>query len=182
MVPREPAAGRVWPERPVTDRAPGPTFDEALLLIGRLNYTWTNTESLLVHIIAGLARTDKDTAVIIFLTLNTMRARVDLVERLAKLDRTPAADRTRILAATRTLVRLSAPRNRYNHSLYAFDADSGNVRTILMRIADRKDEIRMGQSTDLDAAAMQEIRDVIGELAELNREVWSIIRDLGYPH
>lgn len=162
-------------------RPPDGTFDEALLLIGRLNYTWTNTESLLVHVIAGLARIDKETAVILFLTLNTMRARVDLVERLAKLERIPADQRQRILAATRRLVQLSAARNRYNHSIYAFDPESGHVRTILMRIADRKDEIRMGQSTDLDAAARAEIGVAITDLGQLNREFWSIIRDFGYP-
>ena len=165
----------------MADHGSGPTFDEALLLIGRMNYTWTNTESLLVHVIAGLARTDKDTAVILFLTLNTMRARVDLVERLAKFDRTPAAERTRILAATRKLVQLSGPRNRYNHSIYAFDPENGQVRTILMRIADRKDDIRMGQSSDLDAAALDEIRSAIRELGALNREFWAIVRDFDYP-
>lgn len=158
-----------------------PSFDDALLLIGRLNYTWTNTESLLVHVIAGLARTDKDTAVVLFLTLNTMRARVDLVERLAKLDRTPPAESGRILVATRKLVQLSATRNRYNHSIYAFDPETGHVRTILMRIADRKDEIRMGQTTALDSAALAEIRSAITDLGALNREFWAIVRDFGYP-
>ncbi|SPH24253.1 hypothetical protein DEA8626_03304 [Defluviimonas aquaemixtae] len=156
-------------------------FDDALLLIGRLNYTWTNTESLLVHAIAGLARTDKETAVIIFLTLNTMRARVDLVERLAKLDRISPPERDRVLTATRKLVTLSVARNRYNHSLYAFDPETGGVRTILMRIADRKDEIKMGKSTDLDDSALDEIRSVIADLGKLNRELWSIISDFGYP-
>ena len=52
-------------------------FHEILLLIGQLNYTWTNTESLLIYLIAGLANVDKETAVIIFLTLNTTRARID---------------------------------------------------------------------------------------------------------
>lgn len=162
-------------------RSPDASFDEALLLIGRLNYSWTNTESLLVHLIAGLARTDKETAVILFLTLNTMRARVDLVERLAKLDRVAGPERKRILAATRRLVALSAARNRYNHSIYAFDPESGNVRTILMRIADRKDEIRVGQTTALDREALAEIGSTITGIGELNREFWSIIRDFGYP-
>lgn len=165
----------------MTPRAPGRAFDEALLLIGRLNYTWTNTESLLVHLIAGLARTDKDSAVILFLTLNTMRARVDVVERLAKLDRVPAAERARILAATRALVQLAATRNRYNHSIYAFDAESGDVRTILMRIADKKDAIKVGQSSALDAVAMAEIQAATRQLAELNREIWSIVHDYSYP-
>ena len=61
--------------------APGPAsgalhLDEILLRVGKLNYTWSNTESLLIHLIAGLARIDKDTALIIFLTLNTTRARL----------------------------------------------------------------------------------------------------------
>jgi hypothetical protein len=53
-------------------------FDDLLLLVGRLTYSWAKTESLLIHLIAGLARVDKETAVVIFLTLNTTRARVDL--------------------------------------------------------------------------------------------------------
>jgi hypothetical protein len=162
-------------------RGPAASFDEALLLIGQLNYTWTNTESLLVHAIAGLARTDKESAVIIFLTLNTMRARVDLVERLAKLDRVPAVERKRVLGVTRRLVALSATRNRYNHSIYAFDPETGDVRTILMRIADGKDDIRVGKSTALDDAALAEIRSVITEIGALNRDIWSLISELGYP-
>ena len=62
----------------------GLEFDDFLLLIGRLNYTWTNTESLLIHLIAGLSALDKEIATVIFLTLNTTRARIDLVERLSK--------------------------------------------------------------------------------------------------
>ncbi|MBN2739670.1 MAG: hypothetical protein JXR35_02095, partial [Rhodobacteraceae bacterium] len=55
--------------------APPPEFDTFLMQIGRINYAWTNTESLLIHLIAGLAQTDKETAVILHLTLNTTRAR-----------------------------------------------------------------------------------------------------------
>ena len=65
-----------------------------------MNYTWTNTESLLIYLIAGLAKIDKETAIIIFLTLNTTRARIELVERLAKMPKTPAACRQAVLAVT----------------------------------------------------------------------------------
>ncbi|MCG5476796.1 MAG: hypothetical protein KK476_18120, partial [Sinorhizobium fredii] len=59
------------PDGGVRQRQAGPMkrFHEILLLIGQLNYTWTNTESLLIYLIAGLANVDKETAVIIFLTL-----------------------------------------------------------------------------------------------------------------
>ena len=93
--------------------------------MGRLNYAWTNTESLLIHLIAGLADTSKDVAVIIFLTLNTTRARTDLVERLAKMDDRDADEREAVLVLTRRLLKLSSLRNRYNHCIYAFDPTVG---------------------------------------------------------
>ena len=158
-----------------------PLFDALLLLIGKLNYSWTNTESLLIHLIAGLSRTDKETAVVIFLTLNTMRARVDLVERLAKLDRISAAERASVLELTRDILKLSRLRNHYNHSIYAFDSESGMARTILMRIADRKSDIRMGQSTDIDAGALAEMESAIADLGLLNRRFWRVIHEFGYP-
>lgn len=156
-------------------------FDRVLLLIGRLNYMWTNTESLLIHLIAGLCRTDKETAVIVFLTLNTTRARVDLIERLAKLTRTPAVERRRILDATKRLGQLGALRNRYNHCIYSFDAESGEARTILMRVADRKDNIRVGETTALDPVAVGAIERALDDLAVLNSDIWRILREYGYP-
>jgi hypothetical protein len=86
-------------------------FHEILLLIGQLNYTWTNTESLLIYLIAGLAKVDKETAIVIFLTLNTTRARIELVERLAKMASTPSACRQEILDVTRKLGQQARLRN-----------------------------------------------------------------------
>lgn len=161
-------------------RPPG-SFDALLLLIGRLTYVWTNTESLLIHLIAGLSRTDKDSATVIFLTLNTTRARVDLVERLAKLERTDPAERDRVLGVTQEITRLAALRNHYAHSIYAFDAEKGEVRTIMMRIADRKHDIRLGRERAIDTAAIIEIEENIARIAEVNLRIWSLIRDRGYP-
>ncbi len=156
-------------------------FEDVLQLIGRLTYSWTNTESLLIHLIAGLARVDKETALVIFLTLNTTRARVDLVERLAKLDRVPSEQRRRVLELTGEFMALSALRNRYSHSIYAFDLETGTARTILMRISDRKDAIKMGLSMDLDEAARKDMETALSDLAELNRKLWSLILDSGFP-
>ena len=156
-------------------------FDRLLQLIGRLNYTWTNTESLLIHLIAGLSGTDKETAVIVFLTLNSSRARMDLVERLAKLDRVPDEERAALLGVTARMTRLAGLRNRYNHCIYSFDPDSGNPRTILMRIADRKDRIKVGQMSDVDDAALDEIAATIRQLGEINTDVWKLVARFGYP-
>lgn len=151
------------------------------MTIGKLNYCWTNTESLLIHMIAGLAKCDKDTAVIIYLTLSSTRARVDLVERLAKLSRVGEEEREQVLSLTRDLLRLSGLRNRYNHCIYSFDPAGGKPRTILMRISDRKDAIRVGRTDDLDEAAMSEIEASIDQLTELNTSIWRTANRFGYP-
>jgi hypothetical protein len=156
-------------------------FDRFLLLLGRLNYSWTNTESLLIHLIAGLSRTDKDTAVVLFLTLNTTRARVDLVERLAKLDRVGDAEREEVLAITRRMLRLAGLRNTLNHCIYSFDAQSGDMATIRMRVADRRKEIRIGERATLDAGTLREIEGSLAEIAQLNSEIWAHVKRYGYP-
>ncbi|PTR11642.1 hypothetical protein [Cereibacter azotoformans] len=156
-------------------------FDRVLLLLGRLNYVWSNTESLLIHLIAGLAGTTKDTALVIYLTLNTTRARADLVERLAKMEGRGAGERDRILELVGRLTQLAGLRNQYNHCIYAFDPQGGNPRTIQMRISDRRTGLRMGRETRIDAEAVRDIRDCIEDLTALNHAIWTLIRDAGYP-
>lgn len=156
-------------------------FDRLILLVGKLNYMWTNTESLLIHLIAGLSGTNKDVAVIVFLTLNTTRARIDLVERLAKMEGRPSEIRDPILEHTQRLSKLSSIRNRYNHCIYSFDAESGNPKTILMRIADRKTDIKLGRADTVDEKAIQKIEDVVVQLSAANCDIWRLINQLGFP-
>ena len=156
-------------------------FDDFLLLLGRLNYSWTNTESLLIHLIAGLSRTDKETAIVIFLTLNTTRARIDLVQRLSKLDRVPQEERDAVLDVTHTVQQLSGLRNRYNHCIYSFDNKSGDLSTIQMRVADRKNRIKVGEMMPLDQDALDGIQNSLDELASVNQSVWQVIHKYSYP-
>ena len=139
-----------------------PSFEAALQEIGRLTYVWTNTESLLVHVIAGLMGCDKETGLILFLTLNTTRARVDLVERLVKHKGLGDDEMHRLLGLTKKLVQHGAERNRYNHAIYSFDPESGDMSTIQMRIADRRDAIRMGDKRRLDTDAITGLRPSSG--------------------
>lgn len=158
-----------------------PRLQDILLLVGQLNYTWTNTESLLIHIIAGLARVDKETAIVIFLTLNTPRARIDLVERLAKMQKTPADCRAQVLEATRRLSEEAKLRNKFNHCIYSFDPDSGKGITQLMRIFDNKDQIKYGKIEALDEPEMRRIRASIDSLVSINKEFWRIADKYGFP-
>jgi hypothetical protein len=163
-----------------TGAAPG--FETFLLLIGKLNYAWTNTESLLIHVIAGLSGTDKEIATVIFLTLNTTRARIDLVERLSKLEKAIPAERATILSLTARIQKQAVLRNRYNHCIYAFDPEDGAARSILMRISDRKDKLMIGQTNLLDQTAVNDIEAAISELSLINQDIWRLVADSGYPN
>ncbi|MFD1342550.1 hypothetical protein [Litorisediminicola beolgyonensis] len=160
---------------------PSPEFERFLAALGRLNYTFTNTESLLVHLIAGLLKTGKEEATIVFLTLNTMRARIDLVDRLAKRDGCPETLRTEIVGATRALAAQAGLRNRYNHCIYAFDADSGQAKSIMMRIADRKTRLQLGEELAIDAEALNGVEQAIQAILDVNRRIWRIVTENRFP-
>lgn len=158
-----------------------PRFQQILLLVGQLNYTWTNTESLLIYLIAGLARTDKETAIIIFLTLNTTRARIEMVERLAKMQKTPAACRQAVLAVTGKLSRQAKLRNKYSHCIYSFDESGTHGSTQLMRIVDGKDDVRYGKIEALDDKEMIRINESIRDIGLINKDIWSIVIENSFP-
>ncbi len=172
------------PQGIVTPVQPGEgdvLFQSLLLRIGKLNYVWTNTESLLIHLIAGLAEMEKDPAVVVFLTLNTTRARLDLVERLAKLPKTSATTRDAVLALMQRFQKEAPLRNKYNHCIYSFDPEMGTVRTIMMRISDRKTDMRIGKAENADQNELMAIDNAIGRLESLNRDIWQFIAKAGYP-
>ena len=162
-----------------------PAHEEALrdmfLRVGQLNFNWTNTESLLIHLIAGLADTDKDVAMVIFLTLNTTSARLDLVDRLAKLANTPADQRDAVLSLTARFRKEATLRNKFNHCIYSFSPDGGPLNTIMMRIADRKDRILVGKQEVADAQEVARIDASIGRLRQLNLDIWQTVATFGYP-
>src|SRR5688500_19386818 len=55
-----------------------------LALIGNLVFSWSNNESLFIYVLMLLLRTDQTAAALVFATLNTTRARLELVQRMAK--------------------------------------------------------------------------------------------------
>lgn len=161
--------------------AKAPRFQEILLLVGQMNYSWTNTETLLIHFIAGLAGVDKETAIVLFLTLNTTRARLDLVDRLAKMGRIKASAKDEILGMTSAMHKVLKHKNRYNHCLYSFDDQGRNAKTILMRIAETKNDIKFGKTQDLDATEVRKIRESIKTIEMINRDAWRLILKHGFP-
>ena len=58
---------------------------QILALIGNLVSSWSNNESLFIYVLMILQRTSQESAALTFATLNTTRARLDLIQRLAKI-------------------------------------------------------------------------------------------------
>ena len=161
-------------------RAPG-GLDQILLLVGRLNYAWTNTESLLIYLIAGLAKVNKETAIVIFLTLNTTRARMDLVERLAKLPQTPESCRDDVLQLLERLGQQSKLRNNYSHCLYSFDEKGDISHTPQMRIFDGKTSIKYGKVEAVDEPEFARISECINDITDINKGIWSVVKRNKFP-
>ena len=170
------------PTQSATMPASADALLQALLLrTGTLNYVWTNTESLLIHLIAGLGGMTKDVAMVIFLTVNTTRARLELVDRLSKMPGIPPDQRRAILALTQRFQKEAPLRNKYNHCIYSFDAAQGTVSTILMRIADRKDDLHIGRADRADADELAAIDASIARIQALNLDIWQAIGRFDFP-
>jgi len=152
-----------------------PAMSDVLLSVGRLNYVWTNTESLLIYIIAHLLKVEKEAAIVVFLTLNTTRARIDLVERLAKLPSTPAADRKAVLSAMSRLKKESKMRNKYNHCIYSFDEKGEISSTQLMRLVEDDKEIRYGKVEQMDDRELELLEKSISEIVNISKALWAFI-------
>jgi len=151
--------------------------EELLLLIGKLNYAWTNTESLLIYLMAFLMRSGKDVAIVTFLTLNTSRARLELIERLLRLDSTEREIRARLMPLVARMKTGARVRNKYNHCIYSFDEHGEIEATQLLRIADYGDTLKYGKIEALGDAEIARINEVISEIIEINRFIFDFIRE-----
>ena len=149
--------------------------EQVIQLVGQLHYVWTNTESLFIYLIAHLAKTNKEAAIVIFLTLNTTRARLELLERLSKTSATAAQTRAEVLNITGRLKQESKVRNKYNHCIYSFDENGDFGSTQLMRIVEFADDLKYGKVELLDDGELVRIETAIKEITAVNRTIWQFI-------
>lgn len=151
--------------------------DDLLLLVGKLNYAWTNTESLLIYVIAHLMKTSKEAAIVAFLTLNTSRARLDFIERLAKMGSTETETRSRLLDLSSRLKSALKMRNKYNHCVYSFDSAGQLESTQLFKIADFGKELKYGKIETIDNEEISRIEGTLSDITRINREILDFFKD-----
>jgi hypothetical protein len=146
-----------------------------MALIGNLVYTWANNESMFIYVRMVLMNTDETSAAVVFTTLNTTRARLDLVERLAKLkinDKPVQKALDRIVTQFNELTKL---RNEFNHCMYTLNENGEITHTHSIRMQDVKGKLQLGVVRKMDDARINDILAAIRTMTKLNRDIWDFL-------
>jgi hypothetical protein len=146
-----------------------------LALIGNLVFSWSNNESLFIYVLMLLMRSDQASAAVVFATLNTTRARLDLIQRLAKMH---INDRSLARALERVIERFNdgtRVRNEFNHCMYSVGDHGEITHTQSMRVIETRTGLRFGERRPMDDARIAELLRSVKELKKLNRDIWEFL-------
>lgn len=146
-----------------------------LSLIGNLSFCWSNNESMFIYVIMMLLKTDEISAKVVFGTLNTTRARVDLIERLAVANlRDPklAQELKRILRIFSDCTRV---RNEFIHCMFKLNDEGDITHTHSLRLQIIKDELQSGVTREINDARIKKMVQTVKKLIRLNDDIWNIL-------
>ena len=147
-------------------------------LIGQLVFSWSNNESLLIYILMLLLQTDEPAAATVFSTLNTTRARLDLVSRLARIKLADRDTRTALDDVVRRFNEINQVRNEFLHAMYAVDAKGTITHTQTMRLVNKAGRLSFGQQQAIDRERIEGLLQTCNDLRALNRKVWDLLPQL----
>jgi hypothetical protein len=148
---------------------------KALAMIGNLVFAWSNNESMFVYVLMILLETDQNSAAIVFSTLNTTRARLDLIQRLAKVKISDPAIQSTLADLIDRFNSCTRIRNEFNHCIYNVNENGEITHTHTMRLHEVRGRLRFGERRRLDDARLDEIAGVIRQLRDLNRDIWDYL-------
>jgi len=146
-----------------------------LALIGNLVFSWSNNESLFIYILMILLNTDQASASIVFATLNTTRARLDLIQRLAKMqirDKTVDRELAKLIERFNDSTRL---RNEFNHCMYTLGSEGEITHTSSLRIVETRKGLSFGETKPMDDDRIKELTEATHQLKQLNRDIWDFM-------
>ncbi|WP_454657218.1 hypothetical protein [Bosea beijingensis] len=144
-------------------------------LVGDLNLAWSNDESLFIYILMLLLGTNERAAAIVFATLNTTRARLDLVQRLAKIAPLDKAVRGEINDIVERFSAATRLRNDLSHATFVIDAEGEITHTQHMKVEESRGNLRFGLRKAVDHDRLEEISRTIQGLQALNRRIWDLM-------
>ncbi len=149
-----------------------------LALIGNLVFTWSNNESMFIYFLMVLLRSDFSSAAITFVSLNTTRARLDLVRRLAK---EKVKDPKLLRRVERLIERFNActkVRNEFNHCIYQLNEAGQFTHTTILRVSEKKSSIEFAEVREFDQKRVAEMTRTVRKLTVLNRDLWAFLPEL----
>ncbi len=149
-----------------------------LALIGNLIVSWSNNESLFIYVLMLFLETDQSSAAIVFATLNPTRARLDLIQRLAKIKLKDEKLDKALSKLIDRFNRSTALRNEFNHCMYITDAAGQITDTQSMRIVESREHLQFGISKPLDHARLKHMIDAAREMSNINRDIWELLPQL----
>lgn len=146
-----------------------------LALIGNLVFSWSNNESLFIYLLMVLLKTDQTSAAIVFATLNTTRARLDLIQRLAKIQVTDRAISKRLDDLIDRFNEYTRIRNEFNHCMYNVSGRGEITHTHSIRIVETRKRLQLGEVKPMDDARIKEMVETVQGLKTLNRDIWDFL-------
>jgi hypothetical protein len=146
-----------------------------LALIGNLVFSWSNNESLFIYLLMILLKTDQTSAAVVFATLNTTRARLDLIQRLAKIQVNDRAISKQLGALIDRFNEYTRVRNEFNHCMYKVSGRGDITHTHSIRIVETRKRLQLGEVKAMDDARIKEMVDTVQGLKTLNRDIWDFL-------
>jgi hypothetical protein len=146
-----------------------------LALMGNLICSWSNNESLFIYVLMILLRTDEASAAVVFATLNTTRARLDLIQRLAKIRVSDKALSKNLTTLIERFSESTKVRNELNHCMFIFDSSGAITHTQSMRLVETRSSLRFGETKALDESRLQEMLRTTNEMTKINRDIWDLL-------
>jgi len=149
-----------------------------LALIGSLIFNWSNNESLFIYVLMLLLNTDEASAALVFATLNTTRARLDLIQRLARIKIKDQALNRELNKIIDRFNDTTQARNELTHSMYAVDESGEIVRTQSMRVVQTRASLAFGETRPVDKARLNELSETVRVMIRINRDIWELLPKL----
>jgi hypothetical protein len=156
-------------------RETGASRANLMVLIGRLVFGSSNNESLLIYILMVLLQTDEPSAAVVFSTLNTMRARLDLVSRLARLKVADREIRSELDQVVGLFNDTNHVRNEFLHAMYTVDTKGAITHTKTMRLITKGGRSCFGEQNPIDQKRLDGMVKACRDLRSLNRKVWELL-------
>jgi hypothetical protein len=149
--------------------------NQILAQIGTLGLAWSNNESVFVYVLMILLETDEVSAAIVFATLNTTRARMDLIRRLATVKISDPAIAQTLTRIIRRFDACTNVRNELNHCVFTLNSRGEITHTQTMRVEERKGALSLGAVRPMDDRRLKEITEANKQLKRLNRDIWDFL-------